>query len=232
MGNTYFLVQAENMGQSFLGINRIPVQVFLLIQKIAALAFKKSTHKLLRRSKHYLAAPMGIGTAMMISVLCCITSALVEHRRLDVITMENDHNESLNMFWLVFQFVLLGGLESVLEQSTAAFYQHQVPHSMRECAKHFVDLAIGVGQMWSMMSVYIVSMIRPDWFQETLDDSRLDLYYWMLAVLTSINLLVFVTLASCYSYKKPTKADRGDSSSDQVEALLIQCLDFFTLNLT
>lgn len=48
-----------------------------------------------------------------------------------------------------------------------------------------------------------------NWFQETLNMSRLDRYYWVLAALTSVNFVVFAVVASRYSYK-----DRGSRGEE------------------
>ena len=57
--------------------------------------------------------------------------------------------------------------------------------------------------MGSVLSVYVVGKIsesggKPSWFQDTLNKSRLDNYYWTLTVLSSINLVLYILVALWY----------------------------------
>ncbi|GLT70621.1 hypothetical protein SLA2020_426890 [Shorea laevis] len=56
--------------------------------------------------------------AMLFSILCCITAAKVETKRLDVIKIyglldKPDEEIPMSMFWLLPQFFLLGALDGI-----------------------------------------------------------------------------------------------------------------------
>ncbi|CAI9766227.1 unnamed protein product [Fraxinus pennsylvanica] len=76
----------------------------------------------------------------------------------------------------------------------------------------------GLGFIGSVLSVYVVGKIsekggRQNWFQYTLNKSRLDRYYWVLAALSSVNLLVFILIACIYKYKDPESVlEQGDEN--------------------
>lgn len=68
--------------------------------------------------------------------------------------------------------------------------------------------------MGSVLCVFLVGIIserigKQNWFQDTLNKSRLDNYYWVLAALTAANLVVFIVVAVCYVFK--------DSSLENLE---------------
>lgn len=157
---------------------------------------------------------------MICSALCCISAALVERRRLKVVVshglLDNSDEEiDMSIYWLLFQFVLLGGLESFLECGMNAYYKAQAPESMEHYLGNFTRGVTGLGFMFSSVSVYVVGKIsekggRMNWFQETLNRSRLDRYFWVLAALSSVNLVVFVLVASRYRYKKVEDAEKED----------------------
>ncbi|KAL1561981.1 protein NRT1/ PTR FAMILY 5.5-like [Salvia divinorum] len=60
--------------------------------------------------------------------------------------------------------------------------------------------------MCSCVCVYVMGKIskrggRSNWFQHSLNRSRLDRYYWVLAGLSLLNMVVFLFVASCCRYK-------------------------------
>jgi len=67
---------------------------------------------------------------------------------------------------------------------------------------------MGAGTVGSVLSVYVVGKVsgsvgKRSWFQDTLDKSRLDNYYWTLTVLSSANLILYILVAMFYTYKDP-----------------------------
>ncbi|XP_011094983.1 protein NRT1/ PTR FAMILY 5.5 [Sesamum indicum] len=215
VANTYFVEQANKMNRK-VGKWKVPLQVLLLLNKWAKVWFGVSANRSLKKYKQY-AAPIGIAIAMVFSVLCCITAARVETRRLNVIRRHGlldkpDDEIPMSIFWLLFQFVLQAGLEAFLEKGVAAFYKDQAPDSMETYIEHFTYAVSGLGFMCSVLTVYVVGKIserggKPNWFQPTLNMSRLDRYYWVLAALSSVNLLVFILVASMYRYKNREAGD-------------------------
>ncbi|KAH6761990.1 hypothetical protein C2S52_019423 [Perilla frutescens var. hirtella] len=226
-GNTYFVEQANNMNRR-LGKLKLPPQILLLAQRSANKLFGSWAETLLE--DRWKGTPaIGIGVAMTSSVLCCIVAAVVETKRLKVIRRhglldKTDGDVPMNILWLIFQFILLAGLDSFMENSVAAFYNDQSPQSMkndstRKYIKQFIKGVSGLGFMCSVLSVYAVGKLsekggkNTSWFRYTLNKSHLDRYYWVLAVLSSLNLVVFILVALHYKYQK-----REEPAQDEVEA--------------
>ncbi|XP_057808087.1 protein NRT1/ PTR FAMILY 5.5-like [Salvia miltiorrhiza] len=212
IGDTYFVEQAGKLNRN-IGTLRLPIQVLLLVRRSVKDHLNIVVKWLLKCIRRDISPSLGIALGMICSILCCITAALVERKRLSVVISHGlldqpDAQIKMSVYWLLFQFVLLGGLESFLEKSVSAYYRDQSPRSMENYLVNFIQGVTGLGYMCSALSVYVVGKIserggKTNWFQHTLNRSRLDRYYWVLTSLSTANLVVFVFVASFYRYKKP-----------------------------
>lgn len=68
----------------------------------------------------------------------------------------------------------------------------------------------------SVLSVFVVGKVsenggKTNWFQHDLNGSRVDKYYWTLARLMGVNLVIFVVVALLYRYKESVLADQRDA---------------------
>ncbi|XP_057808091.1 protein NRT1/ PTR FAMILY 5.5-like isoform X2 [Salvia miltiorrhiza] len=242
-GNTYFIEQANRMNRR-VGKWNVPLQVLLLLSQWAKhLLFASNARRLIKSHRKYGPA-IGMGMAMIFSILCCITAAKMELRRLGVIEKHGllekpDSKIPMSVFLLLFQFFLLAGLDTFFEMSVAEFYKDQSPKCMSNYLSHFAKGVSGLGFMSSVLSVYVVGKVSEagggkSWFQSTLNKSRLDRYYWVLAGLGCVNLVVFVLVACCYRYRTPEEADgdvnhpgRGGTSIPPDENGSNQCCNLF-----
>ncbi|KAL4606158.1 hypothetical protein ACB092_09G082200 [Castanea dentata] len=216
IGNTYFLEQAKDMNQK-VGKWKIPLPIFKLFYDLVKEYFPNlyvKVTKLVIKEKYI--PPCGIAAAMLFSILCCITAVEVETRRLDVVKRHlllnnsNDNNEKIpmSMFWLLPQFLLLGAVEGISKDCIDRFFTNQAPTSMKRYLQLFSYGVIGAGTVGSVLSVYVVGQVsgsggKRSWFQDTLDKSRLDNYYWTLTALSSANLILYILVALFYTYKDP-----------------------------
>ncbi|CAB4284683.1 unnamed protein product [Prunus armeniaca] len=157
----------------------------------------------------------GIAVSKIIATLCCITAAKVETQRLGVVRREglivdNDDKDTktipMTMFWLVPQYLLLGLAEELSEKSIVCFFTDKLEiktlekdkatkESKNMYMKIFAQAVSEVGIICGVSSVYAVGEVSArvggsSWFQFTLNRSRLDNYYWTLAALTAINLVL------------------------------------------
>ncbi|KAK9920452.1 hypothetical protein M0R45_029007 [Rubus argutus] len=238
IGNTYFVEQANHMDGKGYDLSkfhliplprklrgpprhiRFPLLGLLIIHEWSKMIFASATKSFVgSKSKRFARL---IAMSMTIAILCCITAASVEARRLDMVKRHDlidKPNEGIpmNRFWLFPQFVLLGMLNGVKDKTFHYFIVNRVgkPGSRYNPLARAV---FGVATICTSFSMYVVAAIKPSWFQATLNRSRLDNYYWTLAAFTAAN-LVFYVLASytCWSpYEtktKPASSDETDSES-------------------
>ncbi|GFZ15657.1 major facilitator superfamily protein [Actinidia rufa] len=85
------------------------------------------------------------------------------------------------------------------------YFYDQVPDSMRSLGIAFYLSVIGVANFISSLLITIVDRVTEkwgkSWFGKDLNNSRLDNFYWFLAIITAVNLGGYVVLARRYSYK-------------------------------
>ncbi|XP_043723286.1 protein NRT1/ PTR FAMILY 5.5-like [Telopea speciosissima] len=221
IGNTFFLEQLNHMNH-MLGHLKFPFTLFLYWYYISSSTnFYNTLRSILGETRRKYAAPVGIGIGMILSILCCITAAKVEVRRIDVIErhglVEKPYDTiPMTIFWLVPQFVLLGAFDGFARQGFQYFFCDQVPVSIKAYMNSFVEAVFGLGIICSILFVYVTDKVsekggRQGWFQYTLNKSRLDNYYWTLAALSSITLVLFLVIACCHSYKD------GEIEDEQLE---------------
>lgn len=202
VGNTYFVQQASNLNRN-IGKWKVPTQVLLFAQTwlgkfLAAVA-----------ANYFVKGPAKrVVVAKTFAVLCCITAARMEIKRLNIVRSHGlvdspDAAIPMSVYWLLFQFVLLGGLDSLLEKSVAEFHEREAPDEReRQWLEVFTKGVSGLGYMCSVFFVSVMGKKsaeggEPGWFEFTLNRSRLDRYYWALAILTSGSLVVFVVVRLC-----------------------------------
>ncbi|KAI3809869.1 hypothetical protein L1987_19472 [Smallanthus sonchifolius] len=205
LGNTYFIEQANHMDRK-LGKIKIPIPFF----KLWDTPFYKSSEATFRALLETNPAPTLIATGMVWSVLCCIIAAVVETKRLDVIRnhgLLDKSNERIPMtvFYLLPQFFLLGVVRESTKFGLERFLRDNVPASMHKYLLHFQRFVLGLGSMASVLLVYVVGKVsetnnNSNWFQHTSNKSRLERYYWTLAALSAVNLVIF-TIVFVYKYR-------------------------------
>ncbi|XP_031275324.1 protein NRT1/ PTR FAMILY 5.5 [Pistacia vera] len=216
VGFSYFLAQADHLNRK-VGHLSVPIAILLwfydMSKKCLVNLYVQFANWLGEGGRRY-APAIGIAISMVVGILCLITAAKVEIRRLDVIRSHGlidrpDDKIPMTMFWLLPQFVLLGGFDGISQTSAARFLTDQFPATLGNYMAHIALGIFGLGTMGSVLSVYVVGIIserggKPSWFQDTLNKTRLDKYYWTLAAMTAVNLVVFILVAIWYAYKDAT----------------------------
>nr|GEV46979.1 protein NRT1/ PTR FAMILY 5.5-like [Tanacetum cinerariifolium] len=119
--------------------------------------------------------------------------------------------------WLTF--IMIGIVLSIGN----TYFLEQANHMDRKLVKIKVSNPIfllvydyiRLGTIASVLSVYVVGKVsernqKPIWFQYTLNRSRLDQYYWVLAVLSAANLVIYIIVATFHTYKDITENDKDE----------------------
>ncbi|XP_076927858.1 protein NRT1/ PTR FAMILY 5.5-like [Bidens hawaiensis] len=156
--------------------------------------------------------------AMINAIVCCVIAALVETSRLGVIRehgLANNPGEIIPMssFWMIPQFLMVGYFNSSLGPILQIFSDEDMPFPMRNFKVFVFEAFIGVGIISSAFVVCLVGKIsqmggRPSWFQHDTENSRLDLFYWALAVLCVIVLTIWFHVTHYFKrrwYAKPRR---------------------------
>ncbi|KDP45468.1 hypothetical protein JCGZ_09717 [Jatropha curcas] len=155
---------------------------------------------------------MGIG--LVLSILCMLTSALVEQRRkylaFTKIPLGVTHKglliSAMSAFWFVPQLTLAGLTEAFSSIGQTEFYYNQFPENMRSIAMSLFFLCIAFS---SYLSGFLISLVHHitkrtkggDWLHEDLNKGKLDHFYYIIAGLGVVNLCYFLVISKWYRYK-------------------------------
>ncbi|KMT04216.1 hypothetical protein BVRB_8g185110 [Beta vulgaris subsp. vulgaris] len=232
IGDTYFLEQATTLNPK-LGRIKVPLIFFLGFYDQSKSLFSKLFvmvgTKIIRHStscRRYV-PPIGVAVAMVFSILCCVAASKIETRRLRIVKSHGlidkpDDRVPMTIFWLLPQFALLGALDGIREWSVPYLVSDQAPPSMITYFNYLQLGVFGVGFMGSALSVYVVGKISQkiggiNWFQSTLNKSRLDNYYWVLAALSAVNLVIYIIVAYFYRYNDSVLEELEEPEYDETE---------------
>ncbi|KAG1364031.1 Protein NRT1/ PTR FAMILY 5.8 [Cocos nucifera] len=149
-----------------------------------------------------------IGIGMCLSIVGVVVAALVESKRLGIMKEGPVESQSLNtqlsIFWLLPQYILLGISDVFAVVGMQEFFYMQVPATMRTIGIALYLSVFGVGSFLGALLISVVELTTAangknhGWLSDDIRESRLDNYYWFLAVLSSISFLIFVILSRCY----------------------------------
>ncbi|KAF8010857.1 hypothetical protein BT93_J1488 [Corymbia citriodora subsp. variegata] len=156
-----------------------------------------------------------IGFGLIFSVVAMSVAALVEAKRLrtwkhDVLAQGRGPataEPSMSVFWLAPQYLILGLGDGFTLVGLQEYFYDQVPDSMRSLGIAIYLSVIGGGSFLSSFLITIVDHVTrrtgggEGWVGKDLNSSRLNRFYWLLAVINLANLGVYVAVARRYTYK-------------------------------
>lgn len=163
-----------------------------------------------------------IGIGMFISVLCMVTAALTEKKRTHVAKTHNllDRPNTpipISVFWLTPQFVLVGIAEVVTVVALQEYFYNEAPYSMRSLGIALSLSVLGVSSFLNSVLITIVEKItkgegRQGWLVDNINRGKLDYFYWLLAIISAINLCLFAYISSGYTSKKVKRNISGTTA--------------------
>lgn len=107
------------------------------------------------------------------------------------------------------------------------YFYDQVPDTMKSLGIAFYPSVSGAANFMNSLliteGVHITERINGrSWFAKDLNKSRLDNFYWLLAVIGGINLCVYVILANRYNHKNvESRIADADSRESSKEAFIL-----------
>jgi len=170
-----------------------------------------------------------IGIGLGLSVLSMIIAADVEVKRTNKAKEYGllDNPEAtipLSIFWLVPQYFTFGIADMFTYIGVLEFFYDQAPDSMRSTSTGLSFSTISLGYFISTAVVNIVNKAtaskgHPGWLSDSLPFNRkkLNLFYWLMAVLSFVNVVYFLIVAHFYRYKKYPNL-KTMSQSDQLQS--------------
>lgn len=149
---------------------------------------------------------MGIG--LFFSFLGMVVSATVEHiRRRKAIQQGYLNNPSavidMSAYWLVPQYVLNGLAEAFNAIGQTEFYYSQFPKSMSSIASCLFGLGMAFANLLASLILSTVDHAtksggKESWTSSNINKGHYENYYWLLAILSAINIVYFMFCSWAY----------------------------------
>lgn len=110
----------------------------------------------------------------------------------------------LSIFCLLPQYILLGISDVFTILGMQEFFYSEVPAKMKATGLALYSSVLEVGSFMSALLISIIEaftclMKEHSWFVDDMKEARLDKFYWLLAMLSSLNLLLFIILCKFYT---------------------------------
>ncbi|XP_019196753.1 PREDICTED: protein NRT1/ PTR FAMILY 1.2 [Ipomoea nil] len=142
---------------------------------------------------------MGIG--IFLSALGMLTSGVVEHvrrgRAIEQGLLNNPKGMvEMSAMWLVPQHCLNGLAEAFNAIGQTEFYYSELPKSMSSIASSMFGLGMAVANLLASVILSTVDRStggegKESWVSSNINKGHYEYYYWLLAIMTTINLLYF-----------------------------------------
>ncbi|XP_043712944.1 protein NRT1/ PTR FAMILY 5.10-like [Telopea speciosissima] len=183
----------------------IPIYVHVLIPIVRSLTRKHSGITLLQR----------IGIGMVFSIISMAVAAIVEKKRLQTaidykIVDIPKAIVPMSIWWLVPQYIFFGIADAFTMVGLQEFFYDEMPDGLRSVGLALYLSIFGVG---SFLSSFLVSAIekvtggdgKDSWFSNNLNRGHLDYFYWLLAGLCGVGLVVYLYFAKSYVYNRASR---------------------------
>lgn len=151
---------------------------------------------------------MGIG--LVISIFTMLSAGILEHVRLRIVKKHNyyDYEQMpMSIFWQVPQYFLIGCAEVFTLIGQLEFFYEQAPDAMRSLSSALSLTTVALGNYLSSLLIAIVTSIstkngKLGWIPDNLNYGHLDYFFWLLAIMSVLNLGVYLFIAKWYTYKR------------------------------
>lgn len=155
-----------------------------------------------------------IGTGLFIALFAMLAAGVLEFIRLRMVTRHNYYELThmpMSIFWQVPQYFIMGCAEIFAQVGQMEFFYDQAPDTMRSLAAALSLSTTAFGCYLSSFLVTIVTKISTrngniGWIPDNLNYGHLDYFFWLLAVLGTLNLGVFLLVSRWYTYKRSVRS--------------------------
>jgi len=152
-----------------------------------------------------------IGLGLTLSILTIAIAALVEARRVSIAARHGIMDQPkavvpMSVGWLVPQFLVMGLSDLFAYVGMQELFYDQMPEDMRSMGSALTNGAIGVGAFLSTAIISVVQKASSNWghpwLVNNLNRAHLDDFYWVLAGLCCLDLIVYALIARGFVWKK------------------------------
>lgn len=152
-----------------------------------------------------------IGFGLALSCLAMVAAAVTESKRLRVARAHGllDKPNSIvpiSVFVLIPQFVLVGAGEAFIYAGQLDFFIRESPEGMKTMSTGLFLSTLALGFFLSSLLVSIVNLVttsnsHPGWLTNNLNRGRLNNFYWLVALMSLLNFIIYLMFSKWYTYK-------------------------------
>ncbi|BFI30196.1 protein MpNPF11 [Marchantia polymorpha subsp. ruderalis] len=168
-----------------------------------------------------------ISYGLLLSIVTMVIAGFVEKKR-----MQHVHEQHLGLdpaeekvvrmsiFWLLPQYMLVGAGEGLTYAGQLDFFYNESPKAMRSMGAALCVCTLSIGYYTSSLLVSLVNSVTGHsnadgsisgaWLPDDIDTGKLYNFYWMLAIVSSVNFVLFVACAHWYKYKAEAALDSDE----------------------
>ncbi|OAY59998.1 protein NRT1/ PTR FAMILY 6.3 [Manihot esculenta] len=203
-----FQIPAASLTVFFVGSILLTVPVYDWV--IAPIAKK------VLKNQYGLTPLQRIAVGLVFSIVAMIAAALCELKRLRAARSNGLTNDPtaeipLSVFWLVPQFFFVGSGEAFTYIGQLDFFLRECPKGMKTMSTGLFLSTLSLGFFVSSLLVSIVHKVTAHgpWLADNLNQAKLYNFYWLLAILSALNFLIFLVCYKWYVYKDERLAESG-----------------------
>lgn len=179
----------------------------------------------------HLGVKLRMGIGLVFSTMAMVVSAIVEHARRKKAIEQGLFNNpqtvvAMSAMWLVPQYCLHGLAEAFSAIGQNEFYYSEFPKSMSSIAASLFLLGMAVANLLASLILSTVEKLTKDgrkegWIATNINQGRYDSYYWVLAIMSFLNLFYFVACSWAYGpcademVKQETKSSKESTEELQ-----------------
>ncbi|MED6164858.1 hypothetical protein PIB30_094164 [Stylosanthes scabra] len=162
--------------------------------------------KLKKTSSKGLTELQRMGVGLVIAIMAMVSAGIVECYRLKYADQSCVHcngSSSLSILWQIPQYALIGASEVFMYVGQLEFFNAQTPDGLKSFGSALCMTSISLGNYVSSLLVSIVMKIStednmPGWIPGNLNRGHLDRFYFLLAALTSVDLIAYIAVAKWF----------------------------------
>ncbi|XP_061368656.1 protein NRT1/ PTR FAMILY 7.3-like [Gastrolobium bilobum] len=176
--------------------------------------------KLKRTSSKGLNELQRMGIGLVIAVMAMVSAGIVECYRLKYAKQgcpQCSGSSSLSIFWQIPQYALIGVSEVFMYVGQLEFFNDQTPDGLKSFGSALCMTSISLGNYVSSLLVSMVMKIStedhmPGWIPGNLNKGHLDWFFFLLAALTTIDLVLYI---ACAKWFKSIQLEESYEENDE-----------------
>ena len=153
-----------------------------------------------------------MGIELVLSTIAMIGASILEVIWLNYVRRPNYYDLEyipMSIFWQVPQYFLVGCAKVFTFIGQLQFFYDQAPDAMRSLCSALSLTTVALGNYLSTLLVTTVNNVTTrnenlGWIPDNMNRCHLDYFYWLLAILSLLNFLVYLWISKWYTYKKVT----------------------------